>query len=118
VGQMLQQQLVPFYSDIKLSITPKSQARYHKALQIINTTSFGDHGKGIPSVQRDLHVLAQELAEQYGQGQEEVRALTQMGGGGVGKCPLSEKVRGPRLEVPALGDHPSIGLHFRRCNML
>lgn len=76
---MLQQQLVPFYSDIKLSITPKTQARYNKALQIINTTTLGDTGKGIPSVQRDLQVLAQELAEQYGQQQDEVRGHSNKG---------------------------------------
>jgi len=77
---MLQQQLIPLYSDVKLSITPKSQARYHRALQIINTTSFGDTGKGPTAIKHDLQVLAQELAEQYGQGQNEVRGLTQMRG--------------------------------------
>lgn len=66
-SQTLQQQLFPFYSDIKLSVQPSTNERYHSATTIINTTTFGNSGKGPRANHSDLQELAAKLAEQYGQ---------------------------------------------------
>jgi hypothetical protein len=65
-NQVLQQQLIPFYSDIKLSVLPKTVETYHRAMTIINTTTWGDCGKGIARVAQDLQDLAAQLAGLYG----------------------------------------------------